>query len=470
MSTPPPCCPPGPTRSPAELAGFKKVSLSNIHVGVDQKVTRRPQARPRPDDGDPSTIQAETPLIQTTSSDLGATIARRADRSPAPQRPELRQPDAHDPRRPASASGRQHRRRRLAWPGARDRASPPTASAPATTTTCSTASTTTRPGCRRSSSSRAWTPSTSSRCRRAPTPPSSASRWAAWSTSRSSRARNAFHGSVFEFLRNDALRRQQLLQQPRRARQARRSSSTSSGAPSAGRIVKDRTFFFVDYQGLRINQGQTYVSTVPSALMRAGNFSEINRPIYDPLNRAAVPGQHHPGATGSIPRRATSSTSSTRSRTRPGTRARHRPDHQQLRDQPRAGAAGQPVRRQARPQRLAPTTAFFVRYSFQKTHRVLPATLPHGDAGATFGAGEGNIKAQGLAFNDTHTFSNNAAERVPLRLELDQVLHDPDRLRHEPRRRRSGIPGINLNDVDLGHDPAHLRATSGTWAPTATSP
>ena len=56
---------------------------------------------------------------------------------------------------------------------------------------------------------------------------------------------------------------------------------------------------------------------------------------------------------------------------------------------------------------LTTANRFFVRYSYEKTHRVLPATLPHGDAGFTFGAGDGNIKAQGLAFNDTHTFSAN---------------------------------------------------------------
>ena len=78
-----------------------------------------------------------------------------------------------------------------------------------------------------------------------------------------------------------------------------------------------------------------------------------------------------------------------------------------------------------------------MRYSYQKTHRVLPATLPHGDAGVTFGAGDGNIKAQGLAFNDTHTFSSNLLNEFRFGWTLDQVLHDADRLRHEPGRRRS---------------------------------
>ena len=121
--------------------------------------------------------------------------------------------------------------------------------------------------------------------------------------------------------------------------------------------------------------------------MRAGNFSEINRVIYDPLN----PGTPFPGNI--IPRepvrsrpRATSSTSSTRSPTRPA----------------RARRTGQIINNYViNPQlerqdnqfdvkldhNVSANNRVFVRYSFQKTHRFLPATLPHGDAGATFGAG-----------------------------------------------------------------------------------
>ena len=55
--------------------------------------------------------------------------------------------------------------------------------------------------------------------------------------------------------------------------------------------------------------------------------------------------------------------------------------------------------------KLTASNRFFGRYSYQKTHRLQPATLPHGDAGATFGAGDGNIKGQGLAFNDTQSWA-----------------------------------------------------------------
>ena len=87
-----------------------------------------------------------------------------------------------------------------------------------------------------------------------------------------------------------------------------------------------------------------------------------------------------------------------------------------------------------------------MRYSFQKTHRDQPATLPHGDAGFTFGAGDGNIKAQSFAFNDTHTFSPSWLNEVRVgysyikffMTSIDYGGNLADQV---------GIPGVNLNEV-----------------------
>ncbi len=57
-------------------------------------------------------IVASTPLVQTSSSDLSTTVDRRADQAAAAQRPQLRQPDPHHPGRPARHPRREHRRRR----------------------------------------------------------------------------------------------------------------------------------------------------------------------------------------------------------------------------------------------------------------------------------------------------------------------------------------------------------------------
>ena len=92
---------------------------------------------------------------------------------------------------------------------------------------------------------------------------------------------NAMHGSVFEFLRNDAFDANNYFNNLA-GRAKPDFSQHQYGGTIGGPIVKDKTFFFFDYQGYHVNQGATYLSTVPSAKMRAGDFSELNRIIYDP--------------------------------------------------------------------------------------------------------------------------------------------------------------------------------------------
>ena len=219
---------------------------------------------------------------------------RGADQDAAAQRPQLRQPHAHGAGRRCAASPARTSTAPAAWPGARRRRSRPTASGRATTTTCSTASTTTRPGCRPSSSSRASTRSTSSSCRRAPTRPSSAARSAASSTCRSSRAPTSSTAAPSSSCAT--------------TRSTRTTSSTTApaapkpdfkqnqfGGTLGGPIVKDKTFFFADYQGYRDQPGRRPTCRrCPRRRCAQGDFSELNRVIYDPLTRPAVPRQRHP--------------------------------------------------------------------------------------------------------------------------------------------------------------------------------
>src|SRR5437867_3355846 len=90
---------------------------------------------------------------------------------------------------------------------------------------------------------------------------------------------NAMHGSAFEFLRNDAFDANNYFN-VRAGRPKPDFSQHQFGGTAGGPIVKDKTFYFFDYQGYRVNQGATYLSTVPSQKMRNGDFSEINRRIY----------------------------------------------------------------------------------------------------------------------------------------------------------------------------------------------
>ena len=80
---------------------------------------------------------------------------------------------------------------------------------------------------------------------------------------------NQLHGSLFEFFRNTALDAKSYF-----ATKTERFNLNQFGGSLGGPIKKDKTFFFVDYQGTRRRVGQNFVGQVPTAAMRTGDFSE----------------------------------------------------------------------------------------------------------------------------------------------------------------------------------------------------
>src|ERR1700731_1062598 len=84
-----------------------------------------------------------------------------------------------------------------------------------------------------------------------------------------SSGKNAFHGSLYEFLRNSALDARNFFD-PSVIPAFKRNQFGGS----AGRAIKkDRTFIFGDYEGLRQSLGVTTVDTVPSPAARGGQLS-----------------------------------------------------------------------------------------------------------------------------------------------------------------------------------------------------
>jgi hypothetical protein len=77
---------------------------------------------------------------------------------------------------------------------------------------------------------------------------------------------NAFHGSAYEFLRNSDLDARNFFD-PRTIPSFRRNQF---GGTVGGPIKKDKAFFFVNYEGLRQNLGETRVSFVPDANAHQG--------------------------------------------------------------------------------------------------------------------------------------------------------------------------------------------------------
>lgn len=254
---------------------------------------------------------------------------------------------------------------------------------------------------------------------------------------------NAFHASAFEFLRNDHLDANDFFNN-KNGRKKPPFKQNQFGATAGGRIFRDKTFFFGDYQGGRIRDGKTYLSTVPTVKMRAGDFSELSRVIYDPIAKTAYAGNIIPVSQVD-------------------------PTARKIIDQlyPLPNVAGtkaangqvinnylnNPVLKREDDQfdvkinhYFSQNNNAFVRYSFERTNRFLPATLPHGDAGTTFGAGNGLIRGQSLALNDTWTINPNwlnefrfGASRIGFKVtSIDYGTNLANTV---------GIPGVNITDT-----------------------
>src|SRR5262249_4169960 len=81
---------------------------------------------------------------------------------------------------------------------------------------------------------------------------------------------NDFHGSAYEFLRNDSLDARQFLDAQKPA-----SRRNQFGATAGGPVMRSKAFFFGAYEGLRTTQGITSFGSVPDPTFLTGDFSSI---------------------------------------------------------------------------------------------------------------------------------------------------------------------------------------------------
>lgn len=103
---------------------------------------------------------------------------------------------------------------------------------------------------------------------------------------------NEFRGTVFTFARHEALNARNFFASSNPVKPMFRRNQF--GGVAGGPLLRDRTFFFVDYQGQRQTIGRTVISTVPTMLQRQGVFTEPIGgrvpAIYDPATTVAVAG------------------------------------------------------------------------------------------------------------------------------------------------------------------------------------
>src|SRR3954447_3730214 len=104
---------------------------------------------------------------------------------------------------------------------------------------------------------------------------------------------NQFHGSLFEYLRNSAMDARSFFNPVGTAFPTFRLNQF--GGSFGGPVIvpkiyhgKDKTFFFVDYEGYRRSSQSLALGNVPTVKMRQGDFSEAAT-IYDPLTTRLNP-------------------------------------------------------------------------------------------------------------------------------------------------------------------------------------
>jgi hypothetical protein len=119
---------------------------------------------------------------------------------------------------------------------------------------------------------------------------------------------NALHGEAWEFLRNRDLDANTFFNNlngtPRGAFTQNQFGFNLGGPVIIPKIFngKNKTFFFVDYEGFRLRQGVSYTETVPTAQERTGDLSALAASqgvnIYDPLTTCGTGAPGTPACAG----------------------------------------------------------------------------------------------------------------------------------------------------------------------------
>ncbi len=87
-----------------------------------------------------------------------------------------------------------------------------------------------------------------------------------------------FHGTMYEFLRNNAMDAHSFNEMAGSSHLARNNFGGSLGGPLVGK----KTFFFANYEGLRLAHAMTMTDTVPTMEEVAGDFRKSGTKVYDP--------------------------------------------------------------------------------------------------------------------------------------------------------------------------------------------
>jgi hypothetical protein len=104
-----------------------------------------------------------------------------------------------------------------------------------------------------------------------------------------------FHGSAYEYIRNKVLNANNFFNN-RNGLDRPAFTQNQYGVTSSGPVVRNKLFYFFSFEGFALRNGRPTITTVPTAAMRKGDFSELRDskgnliPIYDPLTTCGLAG------------------------------------------------------------------------------------------------------------------------------------------------------------------------------------
>lgn len=219
---------------------------------------------------------------------------------------------------------------------------------------------------------------------------------------------NEFHGSLYEFNRAKGL-----AATPTFSESKPDFSQNDFGATLGGPLVKDKTFFFLSYHGLRstipVEAGGKV--TVPTARMRNGDFSELLNPsftgtgnpivIADPNTGIPYPGNIIPASQINPVGRAYMAVYPL-----PDLTDRAQQNYFTHR-QKKSNFADFDARLD---HNFSATDTAFVRASYWRDKAFDPGRIPGYQAG--FGSGSANNKGFQAGLGETHTFSSNLVNEL----------------------------------------------------------
>ncbi|CAN5746159.1 hypothetical protein BH18ACI5_BH18ACI5_15960 [soil metagenome] len=258
---------------------------------------------------------------------------------------------------------------------------------------------------------------------------------------------NQFHGSLFEYLRNDALDARNFFDGPKK----RPWKQNTYGFSLGGRIVRDKTFFFSGFQGNNIREGLTTLLTVPTALMHQGIFTEAfpgapRVPIYDPASTRIDP------ATGVNVRDQFANFTIPANRIDPiGLKILNLLPLPTFTDRLAGNYLANPVKTLNDYQgdiridhNISSNDRIFARYSMEEADQYLPTGLP--DFGATGGFSSNQTfetNARNIALSETHIFKNDLINQFTAG--YNRVFNYITSFGYQSNKSAEfGIPGANL--------------------------